>query len=43
MTVGLTLAAGSLFTADKVSKVYVRTFITLEPNASGGEVTQQDR
>lgn len=33
MTVHLSLAAGYLFTGDKVSKVYVRTFITPEPNA----------
>lgn len=38
MTVGLSLAAGSLFTVDKVSKVYVRTFITLQPNVCGGKL-----
>lgn len=40
--VRLSLAAGSPFTVDKVSKVYVRTCITLEPNASGGEAALQD-
>ncbi len=34
--VGLSLAAGPPFTV--VSKVYVGTRITLEPNASGGKL-----
>ena len=42
MTVGLSLAAGSRFTVDKVSKVYVRTFITLEANASVGKLPSRE-
>lgn len=42
MAVGLSLAASSLFMVDKVSKVYVRTCITLEPRGGGGSAQQDN-